>query len=381
LALLQIVTGNIDVPGGWVNVPFIHLTDLRRPEISEAIGADLHPLFRRFWGRTSPYGQEMLFADAVLQEKPYPIKGLIVTGGNPALSLPDSERIKQAMRQLDFMVVADLFMTETAKMADIVLPACSFLEKRGIGYVYGVTSGLPYALLRKKVIEPIGESWPDWKFWTKLGRKMGYGEFFPWETEDEVVEFLLKPSGLTVEQLTKQNPEGRFYAEKKYQIGKFRTPSGKIEIYSETLAENGYDPLPFHVEPSKSLISTPELAKKYPLILSTGARILEYTHTQFRNVPQLRESAPEPIAEVHPDTARKYGIVDGDMMLVETVKGHIEIKARTTRDLLSGVVTIPHGWAEANANVLTELEPRDPITGYTETKALLCRIRKMPMSI
>jgi formate dehydrogenase (coenzyme F420) alpha subunit len=226
------------------------------------------------------------------------------------------------------------------------------------------------------VIEPLWESRPDWRFWTELGRKMGYGDFFPWQTEEEVIEFLLKPSGLTVEQLTRDNPEGTFYAQKRYELGKFRTPSGKIEIYSETLAENGYDPLPVHVEPSQSPVSSPELARKYPLILTTGARILEYTHTQFRHVPGLRKGAPEPIAELHPDTARRYGIADGDMMAVETVKGQINVKAKTEKDLAPGIVSVAHGWPEANVNILTGLEPRDPITGYTEMKALLCRIRK-----
>ena len=160
------------------------------------------------------------------------------------------------------------------------------------------------------------------------------------------------------------------------QKGEFRTPSGKIELYSETLAEHGYDPLPVHIEPSQSLISSPELAKEYTLILTTGARLPEYTHTQFRNVPRLRESAPEPIAEIHPDTAKKYGISDGDTVAVETRKGQIKIKVKTTEDLAPQVISIPHGWAEANANVLTELEPRDPVTGYTELKALLCRIKK-----
>ena len=161
------------------------------------------------------------------------------------------------------------------------------------------------------------------------------------------------------------------------QEGEFRTPSGKIEIYSETLAEHSYDPLPVPVEPSKSPISSPELAREYPLILTTGARIPEYTHTQFRSVPQLQQATPEPIAEIHPDTARSYGITNGDTIAVETRKGQIKINVRTTEDLAPQVVSIPHGWAQANANVLTELEPRDPVTGYTELKSLLCRIRKV----
>ena len=375
-SIMQAITGNVDIPGGWVSIPFIRLGDMRMTEISDPIGSEEHPLFRRFWGRTSPYGQQMLFADAVLEKKPYPIKGLICTGGNPAMTLPDSERIREAMKALDFMVVSELFMTETAKLADIVLPACSFLEKGGVGYVYGVTNCIPYAMLRKQVIEPIGESWPDWKIWTEIANRMGYQEFFPWKTEEEIIDFFLGPSGLTREQLENEHPEGTYYAEKKYKQGKYYTPSGKIELYSQTLAENGYDPIPKHVEPSKSPVSTPELFKKYPIILTTGARVPEYTHTQLRGVPSLEKTAPEPLAEVHPETAAKYGLADGDMARVETTKGTIEIRIGTTKALHPNVFSIPHGWAKANANELTELTPRDPVTGYTEMKALLCRISK-----
>lgn len=377
-AILQAITGNIDVPGGWVNIPFIRLGDMRVTEISDPIGTEEHPLFRRFWGRTSPYGQQMLFADAVLKGKPYPIKGMMCTGGNPAVTLPDSERIREAIKALEFVVVSELFMTETAKLADIVLPACSFLEKAGVGYVYGVTNCIPYAMVRKKVIEPIGECWPDWKIWTEIGRRMGYGEFFPWNTEEEIIDFFLKPSGLNREQLTKDHPEGAYYTEMKYvQQKRYNTPSGKIELYSQTLAENGYDPMPKPVEPSKSPISNPEMFKKYPVILTTGARIPEYTHTQLRGVPYVHKTAPEPLAEIHPDTASQYGIADGDMMAVETPKGKIYIKVQTTDKLVRGVLSVPHGWDKANANFLTELEPRDPVTGYTEMKALLCRISKV----
>ena len=376
-AMLQIVTGNVDVPGAWASLPFIRLGDLRVTEISEPIGADLHPLFRHFWGRTSPYGQEMLLADSVLDGKPYALKAMIVQGGNPAITLPDSNRIRQALRKLDLLVTVDLFLTETAKLSDIVLPACSHLEKGGVGYVYGVNTAIPYAMVRKKVVEPIGESWPDWRIWSELGRRMGYAQYFPWNTEEEVVDFFLKPSGMTREQLTKEHPEGMFYTEKKYAQGRYGTPSGKIEIYSETLAENGYDPLPCYIEPSQSPVSTPDLAEKFPLILTTGARNPAYTHTQFRNIPSLRKQAPEPLAEMNPETAAKYGIKEGDMVAVSTVKGEITMRATTTKDLHAGIVSIPHGWTEANSNVLTQLEPRDPITGYTEMKALLCAIRKV----
>jgi anaerobic selenocysteine-containing dehydrogenase len=125
-------------------------------------------------------------------------------------------------------------------------------------------------------------------------------------------------------------------------------------------------------------VRTPELAEKYPVILTTGARLTQYTHTQFRNIPVLRKDAVEPIAEIHPDTAARYGVKHGDRILIETIKGQISMKANTNAALHPGIVSIPHGWPEANSNVLTQLEPRDPVTGYTEMKSLLCRIQKVP---
>ncbi|MFP3974914.1 MAG: molybdopterin-dependent oxidoreductase [Dehalococcoidia bacterium] len=379
LALLQTVTGNIDIPGGWTRVPFPRLKSMNIEVEEDPIGSAEHPLFYSLWGRQAPYGQAMYLPDAVIEEKPYPVKALIATGGNPALTLPDSQRIGEMFEKLELTVVIDLFMTKTAEMADLVLPASSFMERSGIGYVYAVTSGLPYILLRKKLIEPLGESWPDWKFWCELGKRMGYQDLFPWQTEEEIIDYWLEPSGVTRKQLENDHPEGMFFAQKNYdmaQKGKFRTPSGKIEIYSETLAEHGYDPLPVHVEPSQSPISNPELATEYPLILTTGARTTRYTHSQMRQIPRLRRSAPEPLAEMHPDTARMSGVADGDTVIIGTRRGQIRIKVRINEGMMPEVVSIPHGWEQANANILTELEPRDLVTGYTELKSLLCRIDK-----
>lgn len=378
LCILQTVTGNLDVPGGWAMTPLIRLSDLRLPVDEEPIGAAEYPVFYKTGGKAVPYGQTVVFPEVVLSEKPYPIKALIVTGGNPALTLPDSNKVAEALQKLDLLVVINPFMTETAEMAHIVLPACTFLEKMGLGMVYGINAGLPYVLLRKQVVEPPGEAWADWKFWTELARKMGLGEYFPWNTDEEVVAHLLEPSGVTLEQL-EENPCGVYYDTKNYKAREtfgFRTPSRKIEIYSKALEEAGFDPLPTHREPSQSPVRTPELAKKYPLILITGARMREYTHSQLRNMTQMRRRVPEPLAEVHPSTARKYDIVNGGMIWVETRKGSIKMKAKVTEDIAPLVVSIPHGWAQANANVLTDIENRDPISGYPELKALLCRIRK-----
>lgn len=377
-AILQTITGNIDVKGGWASLAFPRLGDLRLPVEEKPIGAEEHPIFYSFWGRSSPYGQTLYFPKAVLEEKPYPIKAFIVVAGNPALSMPESPAWEKAFEKLDLLVVMDMFMTATAKKADIVLPACSFLERPGIGYVYAVTSGLPYLMLRRKVIEPLGEAWPDWKFWTELGKRMGYGDLFPWKTDEEVIDFFLEPQGFTYKKLD-EYPYGTFYAEKKYDMvkgGKIRTPSKKIEIYSETLKEYGYAPLPEPADPEKVLFSSPEEANKYPLWLSTGTRIIYYTHTQFRNIPSLRKGFPEPLVEINPQTAKEYGLLDGDMALVETPKGQLRIKVKYAEDVSPGVCLISHGWEEANVNLLTGLDPKDPVTGYPHFKALRCRIQK-----
>jgi anaerobic selenocysteine-containing dehydrogenase len=379
LAILHAITGNYDVPGGWANNPFMRLTDLRLPVDEEPVGADRFPLFRRLWGMVAPYGQQMVLPDVILTEKPYPIKAMIVSGGNPAASWPDSEKLKKAFSKLEMLVVMDLFMSQTAELAHIVLPACTSLEMTGLAYNYGLTGGIPFAMLSKKIIEPQGESWPDWKFYSELGRRMGYGEYFPWNSDEEIVEHFLKASSITLKDLEK-HPEGLWFGERCYDINaknQIRTPSGKIELYSQTLGDLGYDPIPIYREPTQSPAQSPELVKQYPLILNTGARMVEYTHWQMRYIPELRKLAPDPEAEMHPGTAARYGIQDGDLIVVETRKGQMTIKAKITDDLLPDLVNVPHGWAKGlNENVLTEMDPRDPVTGYPELRALACRIRK-----
>ncbi len=379
LAILHAITGNYDVPGGWAVNPFMRLTDLRVPVEEEPIGAREHPMFRAFWGMTSPYGQQIYLPDAILSEKPYPVKAMIVSGGNPAASWPDSGKLKKAFKKLDLLVVMDLFMTETARFAHILLPACSSLEMLGLAYNYGLTGGMPLVMLSRKVIEPIAESWPDWRFYTQLGRKMGYGDLFPWNRDEEVLEHLLGAGRVTLREL-EEHPGGVWFGERCYDItarNQIRTPSGKIELFSRTLQEAGYDPIPVYRAPSESLDQAPELRENYPLTLNTGARIREYTHWQMRHVPRLREMAPDPVAEIHPETAGEYGIAAGDRVLVETKTGQIEVKAHVTPDILPGMVNVLHGWAEGpNQNMLTSLAARDPITGYPELRALACRIQR-----
>lgn len=376
-AILQILTGNINNPGGWVISPRLSLTGLGIPTDRTPIGAEEYSLFYEIWGRKSPYGQVMCFPESV----PDVIKALIVTGGNPVISMPDSNAFREAMKKLELLVVHDLFMTETGELAHYVLPACTHFEKNGLAYSYNVCHGIPYLMVRKKVIEPLHESRSEFFFWKELAKKMGMGEVFPWESDEEVVALELQSTGLTYKELKEEKMAGAYYMKKQYGMGPyevkgFPTPSKKIEIYSETLAKAGFDPLPTYREPDQSPLNQ-ELAERYPLILTTGARILYFTHGQHRNINGLKEQCPEPFAEIHPKTAEKYGVKDGELIVVESTRGQIRVKAKVTEDIAEGVVSIPHGWpGEANVNILTDLRLREPIMGYPQMKSQLCAIRK-----
>jgi anaerobic selenocysteine-containing dehydrogenase len=376
-SILQIITGNVNNPGGWVISPRLSLTGLGISTDRTPIGAEDYSLFYEIWGRKSPYGQVVCFPDSV----PRVIKALIVTGGNPAMSMPDSNAFREAMKRLDLLVVLDLFMTETAELAHYVLPGCTHLEKNGLAYSYNVCHGMPYLMLRKKAIEPLHESRSEFTFWKELAKKIGMGEVFPWATDEEVVELELKPSGLSYKELKEDKIAGAYYMAKKYgmdgyEVKGFSTPSKKIEIFSETFEKAGFDPLPTYREPDQSPLNK-EVYAKYPLILTTGARILYYTHGQHRNIPDLKKQCPDPFAEIHPKTAGKYGVKSGDPIVVESNRGQIKVKALLTEDMAEGVVSVPHGWpGEANVNLLTDIHLREPIMGYPQMKSQLCSIHK-----
>lgn len=374
-SILQVITGNINNRGGWVISPRLKLGNVGMDVDEKPLGADQYPLFCEVWGRKSPYGIVTMVPESV----PEKIKAFFVIGGNPILSMPDSNAFKAAFKKLELLVVHDLFMTETGELAHYVLPACSHLEKWGVAYTYNVCHCLPYLMLRKKAIEPLYESWSEWKFFTELSKKLGIGDQFPWKSEEELVAFELGPTGLTFKQLLEEKPEGAYYQQKQYGMKeeKFSTPTKKIEIYSEALEKVGFDPFPTYLEPHRSPLSSPELLEKYPLILSTGNRDIYYTHGQFREIKYLKEKNPEPKAEIGPKTAAQYGIKEADDIVIETNRGAVRMKAHVDERVAEGVVLIPHGWpGEANVNLLTDTACREPIMGYPEMKSLLCAIRK-----
>lgn len=375
-SVLQAITGNINVPGGWVTSPAPRLGNVGLKVDGEPLGTENFPLFHEFWGRKSPYG----VVTAIPENIPDRLKAFLVFGGNPLVSMPDSHAFEAAFRKLDLLVVHDLFMTETARLAHYVLPACSHLEKWGVAYSYNVCHCIPYLMLRKKCLDPLAESWSEWRLITELAKRLGLGDLFPWPSEEALVAFELEPTGLSFEYLLNERPEGEFYCRKEYATfeGLFRAPSGRIELYSEALAQMGFDPMPTFLEPEKGpRRGEKSFLEKYPLILSTGNRNLFYTHSQHRHVANLRKMAPEAVAEIGPLTAERFGIRDGDPIVIKTHRGRVRMKPRVDDRVAEAVVLVPHGWGgEANANRLTDARCREPIMGYPDMKSLMCSIRK-----
>lgn len=418
--ILMAITGNLDVKGGNIialpvlmGLNDVSLGEKIPPEaLGKKIGVDrclISKILHMFPTAATP-----ALWDAIIYSKPYPIKGMFVMAANPVLTCANSKVVEEALRKLDFLVVADIFMTPTAELADIVLPACTFLEKTRYA-TYSTHADHSWnarsrIVLSPKVVEPLYESWSDWQIICELGKKLGYAEYFPWETREEAIDYELEPLGVTCEKL-RAHPEGitialpplmykkfsgffggilrsilkmtkfKDYPEmyRKYEgfMEGFFTPSKKVELYSERLEELGYDPLPVYREPAESPVSRPDLATEYPLILTTGSKLETYTHSMMRNIPELYEQFPENLLEINPERAAKLNIEDGDVVGVESPRGRIECSAFVTDRIDPRVVSLYHGFAESNCNVLTDNKALDPVTGSTGLKSLLCKVEKI----
>ena len=415
--ILMAITGNIDIKGGNVIVVplFLGLTDVKLfeklpPEtLKKKIGANkcLYSKISTTW----PAAHTPSLWDAILYDEPYSVKAMFNMAANPAVTCANTNVVVKALEKLDFLVVVDIFMTPTAKLADIVLPACTFLEQtRYATYDTHADHGwnVPSRIvLSPKVVEPLYESWSDWKIICELGKKMGYEKYFSWKTREESIDYELELFGITYEEL-RANPEGivipipsilykkysgffggiirgalkismfRNYPDmyRKYDgfLKGFLTPSQKVEIYSERLEKMGYDPLPVYREPAESPVSCPDLAKEYPFILIAGSKLNMYTHSMLRNIPDLRKLMPINLLEINPQAAEKLGIHDGDIVKVESLRGSIRSCVKVTKSIDPRVVHLYHGFEESNCNILTDHKAFDPITGSTGLKSSLCNV-------
>lgn len=393
--VLYALTGSLDVPGGNVLFEAVpsnpvdgreFLSGARPP----AVGAGQRPLGPARFGFVTG---EDLYA-AALDGR---IKALVSFGGNMVMAHADSVRGRDALRSLDFFVQADLFMTPTAELADIVLPVTTPFESEALKIGFETSQEAQSLVqLRQPLVAPRGEARSDLQIVFDLATRLDLGAAF-WEGDIEAAfRHQLAPSGITLEEL-RAHPEGvrvplvtRY---RKYAGTGFATPSGKVELYSATLAAHGYSPLPAFEEPLTSPRSRPDLADRYPLVLSC-AKLLFFCETQHRQVAALRKSAPDPQVEMHPSTAAARGITAGDWVCLDTPHGRIRARARLNPSLDPQVVFGQHGWWEAcdelglpgyppygpdsaNLNLVLRQSPSDPISGSSPLRASVCDISSL----
>ena len=294
-----------------------------------------------------------------------PVMSLYVFGANPATSSPNAGKIVEGLRRADlFTVVHDLFLTDTADYADLVLPATSQLEHTDLHKSYGHTL-LTY---NRPAIPPLGESKSNWEVMSLLAAAMGFRE--PWlhQTADEVIAEVLAatakqyPSvgGITLETL-KQNGAVPLNVEAStpYTGGRFPTTSGKIELYSQRFADSGADPLPgrFDFTDDASSSDNGKFDPSKSLRLITGAAH-HFVSSSLANQQGLLDRAGSPFVEVHPADAASRGIANGDRVVLFNGRGACQLRAVVTDGVRPGVVVSPKGrWAKrsggSNVNWLT----------------------------
>jgi anaerobic selenocysteine-containing dehydrogenase len=391
VSLLPALTGNVDVPGGWIFGAraigrFPSLIENLTPEAAaKRLGADR---FKMLGGEGAdlPAAHIPTLLQAMREGKPYPVKAFLVFGNNTLSTYANARLVHESLMKLDFMVCADLFMTPTAELADIVLPAAAWPELDQIAGLPTVAANV--VLAQQKVVQ-VGECRPDEEMFVELARRMK----LPVGTENvkDVLNAQLKSGGLgydfdalSARGFAQAPPQYR-----RYESTGFRTPTGRIELYSTRLEKMGYAPLPFPEEPPESPYSAPVVAKDYPLVLTTGGRIPSFFNSEHRQLAALRNAHREPRAEIHPETAARLGIADGDWMWIETRRGRIRQKAKLTDGIDPRVVNAEFGWWfpdepgpeygiwKANANALTDNgPPYDPAMGTYQLRGLLCRVAR-----
>jgi anaerobic selenocysteine-containing dehydrogenase len=322
------------------------------------------------------------------------VRAMWAIADNLIVAEMDNRRVWQILKnKLDFFFVSDLFMTPTAELADIVLPAAFYPEIDQLTEAFGHPSSTVTAT--SKVVEPVGECRDDREVAIEIAKRMGM-DVSPWETLHDYFDWMLKYQGITFEELL-QKPNGtltfpRGYERYRTSTPAFSTPTGKVELYSPTFEAMGVDPMPVFEEPPESPVRTPELFKKFPFIY-THYRIHGYMHSEGRQVKRQRQLNPEPYLQMNPERATKLGLTEGDWVYLETPKSagrnHLKYRIQLIPDMHPDVVAGPHAWwfperpepehgcFESNINALVPLDPPyDPVVGVPQVRAILCRVWK-----
>jgi len=383
ICLIPSLTGSLNIEGGDQLMPALPFVDVQaRGAITkdwEKRSISTHPLYYR---QGNSLHDEELFA-ALETGKPYPIRSLIVQGGALLSANSNTERTKRLLNKIDFIAVHDLYMTATAEIADLVLPAASFLERDLLLYYrYRPSARLNMVCLQQQVVKPVGESRSDLDLIFALGRRLGMKEAFPWKSVEEAFDWELAPLGITVDYL-RTHPEGyiKHYApEELYRTHGhtgFPTRSKKVELYAARFEEFGYDPLPQIETFPPSL----QASKKYPLLCGTSFKLGIHTHTEFRTLSWIDEIEPAPFLEINPDQAERLGVKNGDRVRVESAWGRVPALARLSEGVSENVVMLTYGYGQPYtkggwhlSNDLTPYVDSDPISGSTSNRRVPVRV-------
>lgn len=405
IAQLYTLTGCLDAAGGnvlFASVPTPNVTGeelLPAGQRARNLGVGERPLGPGRWQQVTT---DEIYR-GILEQRPYPVRGLVGFGANLLVAHADGRRGREALAALDFQVHADLFMNPTAELADVVLPVASAFEREALRFGFE-TSADAQALvqLRRRIVEPPGEARADTDIIFDLARRLGLGAHF-WDGDVEAAyRHQLQASGISLEAL-RAEPRGiRLPLETRYRkfaepkdggVRGFATPTRKIELYSETFLAHGYSPLPEHEDPLVGPASRPDLAERFPLIL-TCAKHLLFCESQHRALPSLRRKARDPEVELHSAAADARGIRAGDWVRIETPHGSVRARAKLNDSLEPNVACGQHGWWQAcaeigapgydpfgadgaNFNLVIGNDAIDPVSGSVPHRAYLCEIHSI----
>ncbi len=375
--ILDAITGQVDGPG---NLYLKDWAPLGAPvAISESALAkpSKDPLHVAMGYPLAPDLPNSRLPDAVIDGDPYPVKGLFVQATNPVMSDPNRDRVKEMFKHLELAVSCELYMSETSLECDIVLPETSFYEQAEIRQ--GMWLG-PEVVLCQPAVSPVGEAKPPYEIVKGIAEKMGWGEHFPYEKWEDWGELMMKDVPMSLDELKTKGFWAGGVTYNRVPNG-LPTPSGKIEVYSKDYEKHGHNPYPEYSE--RSVLPDDD----YPLQV-THSKLSMHCNIVTQNNPYLMEICGENWVEVNSSDALKYGIRDGQDVIIESPKDKIRIKAKVTEGLVPGCISIRHGhgfghWAMgsvakgkgAHSNNLMETHT-NPITGancYNE-----CKVRIKP---
>ncbi|TYP57570.1 formate dehydrogenase major subunit/formate dehydrogenase alpha subunit [Thermosediminibacter litoriperuensis] len=313
--------------------------------------------FLRAWGAEIPDTPGLTVPEMFKAAEEGIIKAMYIIGENPAVSESHLSHVEKALAGLEFLVVQDIFLTETARFADVVLPACSFAEKDG---TFTTTDRRVQRL--RKAVEPLGNSKPDWQIIVELAARMGYNMTYkhPSEIMDEIASLTPSYGGISYDRL--EGPGIQVPCPHKDHPG---TPY----LHKDSFARGKGKFIPVKYTPPAE-----KTDEEYPLVLTTGRVLYHYhTGTMTRKIDFLNKKCPGPFVEINPVDAQKFGISNGDVVYIKSRRGEIKAPARVTEKIKQGVVFVPFHFAEAAANYLT-IDVLDPVAKTPQLKACAVNI-------